>query len=275
MGKTRTLLRLAAASAASAVLFILTFPASAPAMKSDPDNYYLDPEEIRVYIEDNITGIVMLQKRVGGRKGWCRNVDENDVRLLDGQIPLYGIDGDIVAYIYLAYFGAGPAPTIAEVINKAREVSDDRDEAIRNRESSGVSLYEFDMEYFPYGHLCAYELVGATEKCTTGLGALALPRFILSQKRAEEAARAYYGSNDFEFVKYIFAATLHGYEFTNGSKTIIVPLDSLSGIVYADEIVTSEEVDANKEEYRYKFDAERAFKWVEMWKRLLAEHGIE
>lgn len=257
------------------LLFFSTFAANAVAMKSDPDKYYLDPEEIRHYVRDRITGTVMLKKRAGGHEGRYANINEPDVRLLNGQIPLYGIDNDIVAYIYLAYVVPRPLPTIDEVIKKAREISDARKEVIRNQETSGISLPEFDAQHFPYGYLCAYALIGINERCTTGKDALGLPRYILSQKEAEDAARVYYGSSEFELVKYIFAATIHGYEFTDGSKNIIVPLHTLSGHVYADEILTRGEIEADINEYRYTFDPERARKWVEKWKRRLTEHGIE
>lgn len=274
-GKTGTLLRLAAASAASTLLFILVSPAVAPAMKSDPDNYYLEPEDARFYAKDMITDTVMLHTRFADPEGSNAKINESDVRLLDGRIPLYGIDGDVVAYIYLAYFGPRPLPTIDEVVNKAREVSNGRKEALRNQETSGVSLYEFDEQYFPYGNLCAHALIGISEKCITRRDNLGLPYIIISQKEAEDAACVFYGSSDFELVRYLSLGTaVYGYEFTDGGRNIIVPLDTFTGHVHAYNILDPEEIKADNG-YRYTFDAERARKWIELWKRRLAEHGIE
>jgi hypothetical protein len=244
-------------------------------MKSDPNNYYLDPEDARFYATGMITSTVTLHTGFRDLEGSNAKINESDIRLLDGRIPLYGIDGDVVAYIYLAYFGPGPLPTIDEVVNKAREVSDGRKEAIRNQETSDFSVRDFDAQYFPYGYLCAYALIGINEKCTTRRGNRGLPYIIISQKEAEDAARAYYGSYDFELVRYLLLTTaVYGYEFTDGGRNIIVPLDTLSGHVHAYNILDREEIKADNG-YRYTFDAERARKWIELRKRRLAEHNIE
>lgn len=273
--KMNVLLRVAAASAASTLLFILISPAVAPAMKSDPDNYYLEPEDARFYATDLITSELTVHKGFEDLEGIYAKIKESDIRLLDGRIPLYDIDGDVAAYIYLAYFGPGPLPTIDEAVNKAREVSDDRKEVIRNQETSGVSLYEFDEQYFPYGNLCASALIGISKKCNTRRGGRGLPYIIISQKEAEDAARVFYGSSDFELVRYLLLGTaVYGYEFTDGNKNIIVPLDALSGRVHAYNILDREEIKADNG-YRYNFDAERARKWIELKKRRFAEHGIE
>ena len=244
MGKTRTLLRLAAAGAASTVLFILILPAATPAMRATRTTLPRPESSARFYATDLITSELTVHKGFEDLEGIYAKIKESDIRLLDGRIPLYDIDGDIVAYIYLAYFGPGPVPTIAEVVNKAREVSDDRNEAIRNRESSGVSLYEFDEQYFPYGNLCAYALIGISKKCTTRRGGRGLPYIIISQKEAEDAARVFYGSSDFELVRYLLLGTaVYGFtSLTDGNKNIIVPLDALSGRVHAYNILGREEI---------------------------------
>lgn len=269
------MLRLAAASAASTVLFILISPVAAPAMKSDPDNYYLDPEEIRPIVREDLEGTVMLWKRAQGPKGVYGKIKEFDVRLLDGQIPLYTIDGEVSAYIYIAYVIPGPLPTIEEITAGAKKISDDRDSFIREKERTGSSLRDFYFNYFPYGNYCVFALYGVNEHCTSGIEHQGLPKILYSLKKAEDAARRYYGHNDFEYVRFIFSSKTQGYEFTDGRVNIIVPTYWRSGEIYGEDILTRDEVDADIENFRLPIKWDNVEAWVEIWKRKSAEHGIE
>lgn len=260
---------------ALAIFFTLTSAAVAWAMKSDPDNYYLDPEEIRPIVRDDIEGTVMLWKRAQGPKGVYGKIKEFDVRLLNGQIPLYTIDGEVAAYIYIAYVVPGPLPSIEEIITKAKKISGARDDFMRNRERTGASLREFYREHFPYGNNCVFALYGVNEHCTSAIKKQGLPKIIYSLKKAEDAARDYYGSNEFEYVKFIFCSKKQGYEFTNGRQNIIIPTYWRSGTVDPQDIVTRDEVDANIEDYRLPIEWETVESWAEFWKRKFDEHGIE
>jgi hypothetical protein len=267
--------RVRAGRTALAIFFTLTSAAVGSAMKSDPDNYYLDPEEARYYATD------LIIKKLTVHEGFVdpyileAKLTERDIRLLAGRIPLYDIDGGVAAYIYLAYFGRGPLPTIDEIVKKAREVSDDRKEVIRNEKTHGFSLYDFDEQNFPYANLCASALIGISKECDKRDGWHGLPYIITHQKEAEDAACVYFGTSGFELVKYLFLTTsVYGYEFTDGSKNIIVPLDLRSGRVHDYNILDREEIEADGG-YEYTFDAERALRWVELKKRRFTEHGTE
>jgi hypothetical protein len=273
--RTNRFIRVTAGKTALTLLFFSIFGTNVRAMRSDPENYYLDPEEIRPIVRDDVEGTVMLWKRAQGPKGVYGKIKKFDVRLLDGQIPLYTIDGEVAAYIYIAYVVPGPLPAIDEIITKAKKISDARDDSMRNRERTGASLREFYREHFPYANNCVFALYGVNEHCTSGIEKQGLPKIIYSLKKAEDAARDYYGSGDFEYVGFVFCSKKQGYEFTDGRRNIIVPTYWRSGIIYPEDIVTRDEVEANIDDYRVPVDWDRVDKWVERWVRKFKEHGIE
>lgn len=242
-------------ASAACVVISLTLAPAATALNSDPDNYYLDPEEIRPFVTESLA--------------WTMKAP--DLRLLEGQVPFYSFDGEVVAYLYIGYKGAEPLPTIDEVLSKARAIGEDRDRFLK--EIPHKPLSDYYTQYFPFGDTCGHDMDAVNENVAMGYSRSGIPGFIYHQYKAEDAARAYYGSDDFEFVRYLLAPTTSGYEFTNGRENIVVPFDMLSGRVSADSILTREEIDANIDEYRFPVDPERAQKWVEKWKRRLKITG--
>ncbi|NIT37078.1 MAG: hypothetical protein GTN49_11370 [candidate division Zixibacteria bacterium] len=83
------------------------------------------------------------------------------------------------------------------------------------------------------------------------------------------------GSDDFEYVGFIFCSKKQGYEFTDGRRNIIVPMYWRSGIIYPEDIVTRDEVDANIDDYRLPIEWEIVEEWAEFWKRKFGEYGLE
>lgn len=242
---------------------------AATALKSDPDNYYLDPDEIRPIIRDSIETTIMLS--AGGENTKFSGVEEFDVRLIPGQLPMYTIDGHLGGYLYIAYAVPGPLPTFEEIINCARENydiiyeyiwSDIREEPWR----------EFWSRNFPYRLTCSYQFVGTTRYWLESEESAGFPPVLIYQKGAENAARDYYGSDDFEFVRYIYCSKLNGYEFTNGRENIIVPYDTLKRWIYPDEVKSMADVEAEIEKYIYDPGPRARKGHFERWKSRLLKY---
>jgi hypothetical protein len=262
--------RVRAGKTALAIFFTLTFAAVAWAMKSDPDNYYLDPEEIRPIIRES------LAHNISFSSSWqnhFEHIEEFDVRLLKNHIDLFDIEGGVVAYIYIAYFPAGPLPTLEEISEAANGTYDDRIRFYEKRTHG--SFRDFCSEYFSYELDCAYALIGTNGKDFSGMESTGVPTYIMGLKGAEKAAKKYFGRRKVKFLRYILCPKFAGYEFSDGKETIFVPFNIGSGGVYSEMIITRKEIEANINDYRFNSNAERARKWADKWKRRLAEHGIE
>ncbi|UCH77633.1 MAG: hypothetical protein JSU81_07830 [Candidatus Coatesbacteria bacterium] len=111
------------AIAAALALLVTAGPAAATALKSDPGNYYLDPDEIRPIVRDSLETTIKMGARVENSN--FSRVEVLDVRLVPGQLPMYTIDGHLGGYLYIAYALPGPLPTFEEIINRARENYDE------------------------------------------------------------------------------------------------------------------------------------------------------
>jgi hypothetical protein len=240
-------------------------------LKGDPGNYYLDPEEIRPYVRDNAESTILMSSRHEGETTFS-GVTAFDVRLVPGQIPLYTINGDIAAYLYIAYAIPGPLPTLEDIISAARE-SYDAVQEYRYGETPGRENWrEFYSKVFPYKITCAYEIVGINEGWPSTEGSCGVPELIMKQKAADEAARGYFGSGEFEFIRYIYCSKLNGYEYSDGHESIIVPFDTLTGELKSESIIKRAEVDANLNEYKWVPSDEGVEQYFDIWRdRLLNE----
>jgi len=231
----------------AAALALTATVAFAGEMKSDPANYYLDPEEIRPIIRDSLEVIVLLSSKSGATFG---GVTDFDVRLIPRQIPLYTIDGHVAAYLYIAYAVPGPLPTFEEITASAREAYPAIKEYIWSMDRK-ENRSEFYGRVFPYRITCAYEIVGVTEQWPRGPSTCGIPEMIMYRREAEDAAREFYGADDYEFVRYVYCSKLNGYEFTKAGENILVPFDTLTKEVLTDGVVRMSEVERNIVEYTY------------------------
>lgn len=233
-------------------VLILATAAFAGEMKSDPANYYLDPEEIRPIVRDSLEGVALHSKEMGER---LRHIEAFDVRLIDGQIPVYSVSGEVLMYIYIAYVLPGPLPTLDDVLNSDY-----------GEPHPGLHPYEIS---------CAYAIVGATPKVTSWVEAVGVPEFITCLPEARKAAAARFGSNAFDLARILVWPGSAGYEFSASNINIVVPFDSLSGMIFKDRVLTRDEMDREIEKYEFTTDENKARKWVETWERRLAEYRPE
>ncbi len=239
--------------------------------KSDPDNYYLDPEEIRPAVRAELEALLPSWTI---KNSAFDHLTAFDVRLLEGQIPLCTIEGDVAAYVYIAYVSPGPLPTLEEIVGNARAGM----EVYSDYKESKFRCEPFDLkgtfgERYPYEFTCAHAIVGVNEKWPYDEYCAKIPTIILRRPAAEDAARGYYGSDDFEFVRYVLGSLSQGYEFTNGRTDIIVPVDRF-GTIGEDKIKTRVDVDARLEEYVRKPEPEHVESYFGMWQKQLAA-GLE
>lgn len=255
-----------------AAVFILAAAAFAGEMKSDPANYYLDPEEIRPYVLEELKGFLPSWMGKGHPFG---HLTAFDVRLVEGQLPLYTIEGDVAAYIYIAYVVPGPLPTLEDIVGNARagmEVYADFDESHFRAEP--FDLIGAFAERYPYEFTCVHAIVGVNEEWPYGEYCAHVPTIILRRPAGEDAARNYYGSDGFKFVRYIYCSNLQGYEFTDGETDIVVPVDRF-GTVDEDLIKTRADIDTRLEEYIRKTEPENVKMYFRKWEYFLsAESGL-
>lgn len=244
--------------------FILATAAFAAEMKSDPANYYLDPEEIRPIVRASIESTIVLNSR--RENTTFSGVGNFDVRLINDQIPLYTVDRYVAAYLYIAYAFPGPLPTFEDIVSGALESYDAREEYYASIDRP--DWREFYKETFPYDISCAFEIVGVNEKWPSSEGSVGIPRIILNRKKAERAARDYYGTDKFSFVRYIYCSRLMGYEYTNGEKNIIIPFHR-SGVVDSEKVMPRDEIDMRIEEYLWIPEPERVSSFFGRWRKKL------
>jgi len=252
--------------AISATSLVFAAAATAGEIKSDPENYYLEPEEIRPIVRDSIETTIMLNNQHEGETTFS-GVKAFDVRLVPGQIPMCTIEGDVAAYLYIAYAIPGPLPTLEEIILRAR----DSYEFVREYLNSvdRPDWHEFFKETYPYEITCAYEFVGVTEKWPDTEGSCGIPAIITKQKGAEDAARKYYGSSDIELVRYIYCSRLNGYEFSDGHENIIVPFNIMKREVDGAGIIKRVDVNADLDEYIQRYYPEDVESYFERWRGYL------
>jgi len=257
------------AIAAVLALLAVAGPAAATSLKSDPDNYYLDPDEIRPIVRDDLETIIMLN--AGGENTKFSDVEEFDVRLIPGQLPMYTIDGQLGGYLYIAYAIPGPVPTFEQIINSASENYDEIYEYIWSvsREEPGRVFWS---RTCPYKWTCVYKFVGTTRYWVESLASCSIPEILIYHRGAEDVAREYYGSDDFQFVRYIYCSILNGYEFTNGRENIIVPYDTLKNWIYPDEVKSMAEVAAEIDKYVYDPGPSARKEHFERWAKRLSEY---
>ena len=255
---------------AASLIFVTA--ALAGEMKSDPDNYYLDPEEIRPYVRDSIEATILLNSKA---KGTTFGGEDNfDVRLIPGQLPLYTIDGRVAAYLYIAYAFPGPLPTFEEITAGAHEAYPAIKQHIWsvNREENRGEFYG---RVFPYNIKCAYEIVGVTDRWPRKTSTCGIPEIIMYRREAEEAAEDFYGTRDYEFVRYIYCSKLNGYEFSGAGENILVPFDTLTGEVLTDSVIRMLEVETDIDEYVYTPNAVGVERYFGKWEDRLRDPPAE
>jgi len=223
-------------------VLILAAAAFAGEMKSDPANYYLDPEEIRPIVRDSLEEVAVLSKEWGHA---LKDIETLDVRLIDGQLPIYSVSGEVLAYIYIAYVLPGPLPSLDDVIN---------------------SYYsEVHPALHPYENSYAYAKVGATPKVTSWEAAVGVPGFITCLPVARKGAAACFGGNAFHLVRILMWPGSVGYEFSDGYRDFIVPVNILYRIVIEESILPRAEMEREIEKYEFAIDEKKARKWAGLW----------
>lgn len=233
-------------------VLILTAAAFAGEMKSDPANYYLDPEEIRPIVRDSLEGVAVLSKEWGHA---LKDVETLDVRLVDGQLPIYSVSGEVLMYIYIVYVLPGPLPSLDDVINSYyREVH--------------PALHTYENSY-------AYAEVGFSPKLTGRREAVGVPGIITCLPVAKKAAAACFGGNAFHLVRILMWPGSVGYEFSDGYRDFIVPVNILYRIVIEECILPRAEMEREIEKYEFTIDEKKARKWVETWERRLTQYRPE
>ncbi len=223
-----------------AALALVVAAGAATALKSDPDNYYLDPDEIRPIIRLNLEHDFETELRRLSSPFYGAEVF--DVRLIPGQVPVYTIDGYLAGYLYVACVLPGELPTYADIIAKP--------------------------DY--YDGACNFVFVGVNGRCPECKGGFGLPALIKNQKLAESVARTYYGDNAFQLSRYIYRSYIDGYEFTDGRENIIVPLTAIVDDAECAEPLPRRDIDKNTEEYikpPRPFEAEAYFGIWSKWLR--------
>jgi len=237
--------------------------ANAAPLKSDPANLYLDPEEIRPIILDDLFWIVKPGPTPAGR---YKDIKTFDVRLLDGQYPVYDINGEVVAYYYIAYVIPGPLPTYDEIISTAMEVGKN----LKNKEYF-ERPHEAFKKYFPYGIYCAHEYCSITPKGGFYGYTGGVPRFILELPWAKDVASERLGSRDCKFVRLVLIkGRYEAYEFSDGTNTAYVPLSYAYGPL-ADETFTGEDVARDKGKYLLEPDENDTKAWIDIWEKRLRD----
>ena len=223
-------------------VFILTAAASAAEMKSDPADYYLDPEEIRPIVRDSLEGVAVLSKEWGHA---LKDVETLDVRLVDGQIPVYSVSGEVLMYIYIAYVLPGPLPSLDDVINSYYG-------------GEPLALHPDENSY-------AYAEVGASPKLTGWTEAVGVSGIITCMPVAKKGAAACFGGNAFHLIRILLWPGSVGYEFSDGYRDFIVPVNILYRIVIEESILPRVDMEQEIEKYEFTIDENKARKWVELW----------
>ncbi len=72
----------------------------------------------------------------------------------------------------------------------------------------------------------------------------------MCQKRAEDAARKYFGVENVEYVRYIWGSKVNGYEYSDGENSVIVPFVFPGSYVDVEHIYTREEVNRDIEDFK-------------------------
>lgn len=241
---------------------------AAGAMKSDPANYYLDPEEIRPIVQDELE--FLLPSWIG-KDHLLLPPTASGVRLVEGQIPLYTVRGDVTAYVYIAYTGKEPVPTLEEIEREAwiavrvYELAD-----LGGMFALNVDLKRLLEEHYPYEVTCAYGIVGINDLWPYGEYCAGIPQIIIFWPKAENAARIYFGSSDVEFVRYIYCSALQGYEYSYAGENIIVPYDR--GKVDGTGIIKRTELEKKADEYVWPVRTGARESYFGLWRKMLSEY---
>lgn len=242
---------------------------SAAPFKSDPAKLYLDPEEIRPYIEEEITEYAESVAEPGQRFAVIKGMQ---VRLINGYMPVYDIRGEVVAYYYIASVVPGKLPTFDDIYASAREAKPLIESYLRNGGSRDRPDIYFN-KYFSYEMNCAHAFVGLNgiTNCRFSPG---IPVIIRNISEVEKVAADHFGPKDFKIVRFMLLRDSGAYELSDGVARILVPIDTLSGEVYSDKVITSEEAEKNPDDYDIqKPDSDMLKSWAEFWERKLDSLG--
>jgi hypothetical protein len=239
-------------------------------LKSNPDAYYLDPDEIRPIVLNDLIKVVELNSRPYAP---FEKIDSKEIRLLDGCFAIRQLDGSVAGYYYFASVIPGPLPTIAEILKAAVESGENRYNAVTE---GGLrdNPEEMFRRYFPYQLTTVNAFVGvggSTVGYDRGPG---VPYFVLDLWFAKEAAVSYFGNDNVEFKGLVYFPNGFAYEYAAGGKSILIPYPD--GRLDPDSIVTRESAESNEAFYkRRKADDIYLTPWVQEWKERLANNSTQ
>ncbi len=241
---------------------------AADAMKSDPANYYLDPEEIRPIVRDELESLLPTWI---GKDHLLLPPTASGVRLVESQIPMYTVGGDVTAYVYIGYTGKEPVPTFEEIEREAwigvrvYELAD-----LGGMFAVNVDFKRLLEEHYPYAVTCAYGIIGVNDLWPSSEYCAGIPQIIVFRPKAEDAAAIYFRTRDVEFVRYIYCSALQGYEYSYAGENIIVPYDR--GTVDVTGIIERTELEKKADEYVWPIRAGAPESYFGLWQKILSEY---
>jgi len=236
--------------------------ADEPAMKSDPSRGYFDPDELRQIVLDDFRGETLWA--LSSRK----RPEKDDIRLVDGNIPIFDLDGNVAGYYFIATVVPGEVPTIDDIYAQSILAYPKLKDALNEDEYINNPPKAYD-RFFPYylGCWSAAVWVGDYGPVLFYGSHPHLPNAVYDFGRAAKKAVDYFGRDDITFVRFLIVRidnAAFAYEFTNRTENILIPFDE-DGRMY-DIITRAEAEKAPRRAVLPPADADHKARWVEYWR---------
>lgn len=155
-------------------------------------------------------------------------IGDMDIRLVNGEVPVYDLDGDVVAYFFMIYLKPGPLPTLKEIRESTGKFAQIMKKPRLSPDEDAVSF--FAREY-PFMNNCAWAIYGANKQFPAWITDWNMPDIFLKEPEAKNIAKSYNGGRDVAEPKIIvFGPGGLALEFEIGDDSLIVPIDHFGHI---------------------------------------------
>jgi hypothetical protein len=185
-------------------------------------DYQFDPDTLRPAV------LADAKERIdvwmpGSTGSYSPVIGDLDIRLVDGEIPVYDLDGNVVAYLFMIYLKPGPLPTLKEI----RESTASFAQIIKNRGPSDFEdPFAFFAREYPFMNNCAWAIYGANKRFPSWITGWHVPNIFLQEPEAKTIAKSYNAGRDVEEPKIVvFGPAGLALQFEIGDDPLIVYVD--------------------------------------------------
>lgn len=206
----------------TSAVIISSYTIDADGYGKNESDYQFDPDTLRpVVLEEAKESVTVWMP--GSTDSYSPVIGDMDIRLVDGEIPVYDLDGNVVAYFFMIYLKPGPLPTLKEI----RESTASFAQIMKNRGPSDLEdPVSFFAREYPFMNNCAWAIYGANKRFPSWITRRHMPNIFLQEPEAKAIAKSYNAGRDVEEPKIVvFGPAGLALQFEIGDDPLIVYVD--------------------------------------------------